>query len=191
MAMNIDFIALDFETATSDPNSACALGIALVEDLRVADTFYSLIQPPGLLFHPGNIRVHGITPDMVADAPTLDQLWPRIRPLFSPHCPVVAHNAAFDMRVLRRSCSADIPDFPYVDTIPMAVPLVPGSRSLAHCAEVLAIDLEHHHNALDDAAACAQVAICAIQASGSLFLWEYLARNPNIRLHSFAELGGA
>ncbi len=110
------------------------LGIAMVEDLRVVDTFYSLIQPPGLLFHPGNIRVHGITPDMVAHAPTMDQLWPRIRPLFSPHCPVAAHNAAFDMRVLRRSCSAEIPDFPYVDTIPMAAPLVPGSRSLMACA---------------------------------------------------------
>ena len=63
--MNTDFIAIDFETATGHRDSACAIGIAVVEDLKVVDTFYSLIQPPGLLFHPGNVRIHGITPKTV------------------------------------------------------------------------------------------------------------------------------
>lgn len=182
--MNIDFIAIDFETATSDHNSACAIGIAVVEDLRVAETFYSLIQPPGLLFHAGNIRVHGITPEMVADAPTLDEIWPKIRGYFSPHCPVAAHNAPFDVAVLRGSCTAVMPDFPYVDSIEMAASIVEGSRALAHCAEVLHIDLEHHHNALDDACACAEVAIAAIQRAGCLSMWEYLARNTHIKLRN-------
>lgn len=180
--MNIDFIAIDFETATSDHSSACAIGIAVVEDLRIAETFYSLIQPPGLLFHPGNMRVHGITPEMVADAPTLDEIWPKIRGYFTPHCPVVAHNSPFDVSVLRGSCSAVMPDFPYVDSIEMAVPIVEGSRALAHCAEVLHIDLEHHHNALDDAKACAEVAIAAIQHAGCLSMWEYLSRHTEIKL---------
>lgn len=186
--MNLDFIAIDFETATGNMNSACAVGIALVEDLRIADTFYSLLQPPGLLFHPGNIQIHGITPEMAADAPTLDQLWPEIAPYFTPHCPVAAHNARFDMSVLRKSCSASIPNFPYVDTMEIALPLVQGSRSLAHCSQVLNIDLEHHHNALDDACACAQIAICGLQQAGCLSMWEFLAQAPHVRLNRFRAL---
>jgi len=188
MRMNIDFIAIDFETATGHRDSACAIGIAVVEDLRVTETFYSLIQPPGLLFHPGNVRIHGITPDMVQNAPTLDQLWPKIAPYFTTHCPVVAHNAGFDAATLRGSCSAKIPDFPYVDSIEIAAPLVPGSRCLAHCAEVLNIDLHHHHNALDDAVACAEIAICGLQRANCLSMWEFLAQSPHVKLRRFHAL---
>ena len=186
--MNTDFIAIDFETATGHRDSACAIGIAVVEDLKVVDTFYSLIQPPGLLFHPGNVRIHGITPDMVKDSPTLDELWPTIAPYFTTHCPVVAHNAGFDAATLRGSCSAEIPDFPFVDSIEIAAPMVPGSRCLAHCVEVLGIELLNHHNALDDAVACAEIAICGLQRANCLSMWEFLAQSPHVKLRRFHAL---
>ena len=135
--MDFDFVAIDFETATSARNSACSLGIVAVRDFQIADTFYSLIKPPALLFHPGNINIHHITPLDVQDAPTLDELWPQIEKYFTPHCPVLAHNAPFDVSVLRNSSTVEIPNFPYADTLDLAADLVEGSRGLANCATEL------------------------------------------------------
>lgn len=181
-----DFLAIDFETACSSSNSACAVGIACIKDLQVVRTVYSLLRPPALRFDPINIRIHGITPDMVKKAPTLDAFWPKISPLFSDGCIVLAHNAPFDMSVLRNSASVEIPNFLWADTIPMAAPLVPGSHSLDHCAEVLGIDMGTHHNAEDDAVTCAEIAIAAINAAGADSIEDYLTRNQRIRLKSFA-----
>lgn len=175
--MIADFIAIDFETASRDMDSACSIGIVAVKDLCVSEKFYSLIKPKTMLFEESNISVHGITPDMVETAPTMDELWPKVANFFSEHVPVVAHNAGFDMSVLKNLLNLELPDFYYVDTMHMASPLVEGSKSLAHCAECMEIPLENHHNALDDAWACAQIAIGAISADGCITLWEYLAKN--------------
>ena len=42
----MNFIAIDFETATGKPYSACAVGIITVENDKVIDEYSSLIQPP-------------------------------------------------------------------------------------------------------------------------------------------------
>ena len=42
-----DFIALDFETANQQPSSVCSIGVVMVRNGLVADSFYSLIQPEG------------------------------------------------------------------------------------------------------------------------------------------------
>ena len=44
-AMIRDFIAIDFETANQLPSSVCSVGVIMVRDGQVADSFYSLIQP--------------------------------------------------------------------------------------------------------------------------------------------------
>ena len=41
----LDFAAIDFETANSERTSVCSVGVVVVRDGRVSDTFYSLIQP--------------------------------------------------------------------------------------------------------------------------------------------------
>lgn len=186
--MSIDFFAIDFETACANLNSACSIGIVAVDDCTIVDSFYSLIKPPGLFFESINISIHGITPQMVANAPTLDELWPEIRWMFTEHCPVVAHNANFDMSVLRCSTASDIPNFPFVDSIHIAKHLVPGSKSLRNCTDKLNLELDHHHNALCDAEACAKIAICGLQDANCIFMWEYLAQNPHVQIHHFSEL---
>lgn len=186
--MNIDFIALDFETACANRNSACSIGIVAVEDCHIVDSYYSLIKPPDLYFEDRNVRIHGITPQMVETAPTLDELWPEIRWMFTPHCLVVAHNAGFDMSVFRSSASVQIPNFPYVDSMAIAAPLVSGSKSLENCARELDIKLDNHHNALADAEASAKIAIRGIQSASCISMWEYLCKNPNIRINCFDKL---
>ena len=186
--MSIDFIAIDFETACSNTNSACSIGIVAVDDLRIVDSFYSLIQPPNLYFDSKNIAIHGITPQMTESAPTLDELWPEIGWMFTEHCPVIAHNAHFDMSVLRKSTTVDISNFPFVDSIRIAEHIVSGSKSLSNCAEELNLELENHHNALSDAETCAKIAICGLQKANCIFIWEYLAKNPQIQIHRFSDL---
>ncbi len=58
----MNFIALDFETATPERNSACELGICIVENAEIVETKSWLIKPPSFpYFNPHNINVHGIT----------------------------------------------------------------------------------------------------------------------------------
>lgn len=60
-----DFVAVDFETANARRSSACSIGIAAVKGLKVVETYHSLIRPEFGRFSGVNIRIHGITPDMV------------------------------------------------------------------------------------------------------------------------------
>ena len=73
-----DFIAIDFETANSSMGSACSMGLAFVLNNEIVDTKYYLIQPPLLEFDISNIEIHGITAEMVKDAPTFDEVWEEI-----------------------------------------------------------------------------------------------------------------
>lgn len=94
------FVAIDFETATW--GVACALGIVHFENGVAIDERYSLINP-GISprrWESGAIRIHGIKPDDVREAPSFAEIWPEL--IHYAACyPLVAHNANFDMGVLR------------------------------------------------------------------------------------------
>lgn len=183
-----DFITIDFETATKYYNSACSIGIAAVQGGAIIDTYYSLLQPPALKFSPENIAVHGISPEMVVNSPTLDEIWPAISHFFSSSL-VIAHNAAFDISVLKQSlCLASLPDFKYVDSVSIAKDYVSGSKSLDNCARQLGIDLGHHHNALDDAISCAKVVLCCLSRSGLSNIGQLCFAKENIKIHNMADL---
>lgn len=182
------FITIDFETANSSLNSACSVGIAVVDGLEIVDTFDSFIKPPKMFFEESNIKIHGITPEKAENAPTLDELWRMISQYFSEHVPVVAHNAHFDMSVLRLSTSADIPNFPYVDSMGIAAPFVGGRKSLRDCAEALEISMEHHHDACSDAVTAAEIVIACLKAADCISLWEFLAKNQCAPIYAFADL---
>lgn len=186
--MSYDFLAIDFETANASRGSACSVGIAAVSGLRIVDTYYSLIKPRVAGFDSYNISVHGITDEDVANAKTLDELWQEISCMFSPHTPVFAHNAHFDMTVLLQSLSHEIPDFIYADTLDVAHSLGIAKAKLDNCTDALHIQLEQHHNALDDAQACAMIAITGIKRSGCLSAWEYLATSPDVGIYHYADV---
>lgn len=185
-----DFVALDFETATTDMSSACSVGITAVSDFKPVKEFYSLIKPPNNKYDSHNIEIHGITPEMTEDSPALTELWPKISQYFSPHTPIVAHNAGFDMTVLRMSTDAEINDFVYVDSMQLVCPFCSGSHSLINSAQSLGIDLSsfNHHNSLDDSEICAAITSDCIRRSGCLTLWECLAKSDDFLVRHFSEL---
>ncbi|MTA95591.1 MAG: DNA polymerase III subunit epsilon, partial [Actinobacteria bacterium] len=74
--MPLDFTAIDFETANVAPASACAVGLVRVRDSKPVATLELLFRPPipHDWFSEGNIRVHGITPEHVKDAPMYSEV---------------------------------------------------------------------------------------------------------------------
>ena len=76
----MDFVAIDFETATSNYTSVCSLGICVVENNKITDRKEILIKPEPFEFNDYNIKIHGITPDMVVNKPTLADYWDKLKP---------------------------------------------------------------------------------------------------------------
>lgn len=157
------FAAIDFETADHGPDSACAIGMALVEDGRVTDEAYHLIRPPRQTFL--FTYIHGISWSDVAEEPCFAELWPSIARFLGRADAVAAHNAGFDRAVLRACCrmaGIDEPAHPYVCTVRLARRawnLYP--TKLPDVCRHLAIGL-NHHNAASDARACAEILVAAL-----------------------------
>ena len=70
----MNFAAIDFETATGCRNSACSVAVTAVEDGKMKDVYYSLIQPPMNKYNYFNIQIHGITPNDTKNAPTFAEI---------------------------------------------------------------------------------------------------------------------
>ncbi len=100
-----DFVSIDFETANKNRCSPCSIGIAVIKAGEVVDSFEQLIRPHKDYseFNEFNIGIHGITPEMVKDAPEFDMVMERLFPLINNNI-VVAHNMSFDSSVLYTFC---------------------------------------------------------------------------------------
>lgn len=158
----VDFTAIDFETANSHAASACAVGLVRVRDGKVVDRASWLIRPPAghdefLRF---NIKIHGITPEMVEDAPGWGELLPELRSFIGDDI-TVAHNAGFDMGVIRGACAATVtptPKLRYLCSVQVSRKTydIPSHR-LPLSAAAAGFGEFAHHEALADAEACAAI----------------------------------
>jgi DNA polymerase-3 subunit epsilon len=62
----MDFITIDFETATPDRDSPCEIGLTFVEKNEIKDVKSWLIKPSYYpYFDNFNMSIHGITPNDV------------------------------------------------------------------------------------------------------------------------------
>jgi DNA polymerase-3 subunit epsilon len=118
------------------------------------------------------VSIHGITEADVANAPMFADLWPEM--LASISGPLVAHNASFDVSVIRRSLDAagiEYPDLDYYCTRVMAKLAWPDmpTYGLDYLAQHLGLSFQHH-NAAEDAKACAVLALeaCCVCGIGDL-----------------------
>lgn len=184
-----NFVAIDFETANPKRTSACSLGIAVFEDLKLVSSEHYFIKPYPFEFAPYNVAIHGITEETVANAPTFDELWASIEPKLEGKL-IIAHNASFDISVLRRVAEAyeiPLPEIHFLCTYRLAEQVFPGlcSYSLDTLAETLNIEL-NHHNATSDAIACGEL-MCHIVSQNIINNSKMLTEKFNI---SFGCLNG-
>lgn len=158
-----NFAAIDFETANSERTSVCAVGVVVVRDGEITDTFYSLIQPEPNYYSYWCQRVHGLGPEDTDDAPVFPDVWAQIEPLIEG-LPLVAHNKSFDESCLKavfRCYQMDYPDYEFYCTCQTSKRLLKQlpNHQLQTVAAYYGYDLKRHHHALADAEACAHIAM--------------------------------
>ena len=156
------FTAIDVETPNRYSRSICSIGLVHVDEAGEPIRLHYLVNPEDD-FDGINISIHGIRPEYVENEPTLATIWPEIEPYFSDGL-VVAHNALFDLPVMRRALERHeiyAEHWRYLCTLEKARRHIPkdafGSHKLDALCEGLGIALESHHNALCDALACANL----------------------------------
>ena len=98
-----DFAAIDFETANNERSSVCSVGIVIVRNGEIVDTFYSLIQPEPNYYNYWCSQVHGLCYEDTNDAPVFPKVWAQIEPMIEG-LPLVAHNKPFDEGCLKAVC---------------------------------------------------------------------------------------
>lgn len=153
-----DCTAIDFETANSYRGSPCSVGLVKVRNGQVVDQCYLLIRPPERAdwFDAWNTSIHGITSEMVAGSPRWREILPVITDFIGDDV-VVAHNAGFDIGVIRYACAVDNiewPDMRFLCTLVLArQALSLPTYRLPYVCESLGQPMENHHDALADARA--------------------------------------
>lgn len=161
------FIAIDFETADSRPDSACAVGLTKVHGSEIVDRLYALIRPPRTRFSPFCVNVHGIRWRDVKDAPSFREFWIEHADFLEGTDFLAAHNARFDRRVLDACCAMSglpAPRLPFVCTVDLARALWNvRPTKLPDVCRFLGLELDHHH-AGSDADACAGIVMAALAA---------------------------
>lgn len=156
------FTAVDVETPNRYSRSICSIGIVRVDGEGEITRLHRLVNP-GDEFDAANILIHGIRPKDVEQEPRLRELWPELEPYFTGRL-LVAHNALFDLPVIRKALLREnlhAENWKYICTLEASRKHIPkaafGSHKLNDLCAGLNIPLEHHHNALDDALACANL----------------------------------
>ena len=183
----MNYIAIDFETATGSMNSACSVATVEVRDGQLKESWTTLIQPPKLAFDDFNIGIHGISPKDVEDAPTFAEIWQELKERLAGKI-VVAHNASFDMGVLKASLLANhlqAPLFRTCCTVRISRKVWPDlvDHKLNTVGAHLNINFQHHR-ALDDARTCAAIPLFAGVATGTDDL-EELAQKIGVKIGDF------
>lgn len=182
------FAAIDFESAGAtrgDTDQPVQIGIAhgrLLFDEPELWVSYIATDKPVLW---SASQVHGITTEMLADAPSFVSLWPEIKKRLEGAV-VVGHNPATERKFLRRFPGHGFG--PWIDTLALGRMCVPGlaDYSLSTLAEALGVVDELHsylphkqwHDALYDALA-------------SLLVLRFLVKELRLESHPLSVLGKA
>lgn len=182
----MNFVAVDFETANSNRSSACSLGVAIVSRGEIIDSAEFLIKPTPNYFESFHTSLHGIGARHVQGVDTFTQQWNDLR-IYFEDLTVIAHNAAFDVSVLRAVLDVeelDYPDMSYHCTYQLAKKSLPQlwDHGLSGLAQYFKISL-NHHNAESDAIACANIALKLAEHQGCSSLDELskkLGFNPGV-----------
>jgi DNA polymerase-3 subunit epsilon len=164
--LHTEFLAVDTET-NGLPGDRCELtevGAVLVGGGELHERWESLVGVVRPLSR-GIQRFTGITQEMVGGAPPPEGVLPELAARLESRV-LVAHNARFDVGVLRQAfgrAGLEWPDPPVICTVALARRFAPlqQRRGLATLADALGIEVQVSHRALPDAETCARV-FCAL-----------------------------
>lgn len=148
-------IVLDTETTGLDYTKERMVEFAAVrlENGKIKDEFQTLINPQQHI-RKSSIAIHGITAEMVADAPTEAEIMPKILEFIGDY-PIVAHNAIFDYSFINeasiRTTGKEISNT-RIDSQQMFKEVYPDldSHGLEALTKKFNVELTNHHRAMAD-----------------------------------------
>lgn len=160
---NLNFIALDFETANHYRKSVCSIGMVKVENGKIVDEFYSLVKPTPFNFEPLFTRIHGLNEVDCFNAPEFNRIWSSIYSWFNNQI-ILGHNVSFEKSVLKHlslEYQIDFNVLEFMCSLNISRKLLPGleNHKLPKVYNYLFNKKMKHHNALDDARAAAEIMI--------------------------------
>ena len=181
MDSNQLFIGIDFETANSNPLSACSVGLVAFSAGEVVFEFESLIKPPKKYseFNYFNTTIHNIHKNDVKNSLSWGDIYPLIQPYLKDSL-LVAHNAGFDVRVLKalnQYYEIGLPNANYFCSVDLSRQVLPylTNHKLNTVSKFLEIELDHH-NAKSDALASAMIVYKCMGLTNTKHLWELLKK---------------
>jgi DNA polymerase-3 subunit epsilon len=159
----MNMTSIDFETANYSRVSICAAGMAVFENGALVEAPYWLVRPPKGKgwFREDFTEIHGLTRFDVQDAPEFPTIAPEFLERLTRSDIVIAHNAQFDIGVLRATLAhfgMRCPKFDYLCTCRVAKRLWPDLPN--HKLDTLTAHIGHkfnHHHAQSDAEAAGRV----------------------------------
>lgn len=186
------FATIDFETATSQRASACAVAVTIVDDGQISASYSSLIKPPNNEYDGFNMMLHGISPEMTIGSPSFNYVLPQIMEVIRDRT-LVAHSGAFDFGVLRDECNRLGITPPPIKSLGCTV--VMGRRAWPDCwshslpilSSFLNIPEFNHHDPVADSQACASIMIKILEKVNAKSV-EEATQTLHVRLGS---LGGS
>ena len=157
---NNRYVAIDFEKLDTLPSSVCSVGVAVIENNQITDTFYSLVCPPSKNENYYCVQTHGLHDKDVKNAPKFPQVWKKIDKIING-CPVIAHNYGVERGCIN-ACNEYYEteyNYNYICTLALSRKYLSDlpSKGLDLVCEALDYKMGYHHNALDDAIASAEV----------------------------------
>jgi len=174
------FAVVDVETTggAAEMNRITEVGIVLLDGTEVVKTFHSLVDP-GAPITPFVVKLTGITDEMVSGAPQFRGVADEIDSLLHGRI-FVAHNVQFDYKMIKQELKrcAIMFDAPRLCTVKLARKVFPGfpSYSLHNLTKSLELPDFHHHRALDDTMAAAEILKLALNKAGEEIVMK-LVRN--------------
>lgn len=175
------YVSFDTETSGAYPLGAeiVEMGMVKWKDGKEIDSYQTLLRPsfPMTDFI---IGIHGITNEMVEQAPKMKEKIQEIRNFFKD-CVLMAHHAPFDMGFLTVDFEKNgmlLPSEPVLCTSLLARKLIPESENhkLQTLIKVLKIDGGTAHRALDDARACLHVGLECLKRMGEQATLKHAAK---------------
>jgi DNA polymerase-3 subunit epsilon len=154
-------VFFDTETTGIQPKTDYIVEIAAYDPIR-DQSFESLVKPP-IPIPVEASNVHGITDDMVANAPTFAEVGMQFAQFCSEDALLIAHNNdAFDVHFLRIEFSRHniaLPQWKYLDTLKWARKYRPDlpRHALQFLREIYGVEKNNAHRALDDVIVLHQV----------------------------------